>query len=312
MHDLLACQRGVISRRQVLDLEGKDNDIRRLLRQRRWARVHEGVFVNHTGPLSWEQRAWAAVLYCAPAALAGRSAIHAHGLRGHDRPDRPVMVCVDETRFVQAPTGIQVSRVKHFDERCQLHLSPPRMRIEHALVTEAARRHRADSALAVLGDAVQQGRTTAGRLDDALGEHPRLRHRRLLTEILSDVSAGTYSALEHHYLVDVERPHGLPVASRQRRVRMGKTIAFRDVDYVDVDATVELDGRVGHEESLDRWADLDRDLATVVGGGVTLRVGWKQVLEPCRLASIVGGVLLARGWDAKTRPCGAACNTLLH
>lgn len=78
---LLEAQSGVIRRRQVLDLGGNDNDIERLLRRRQWARVHTGVYVDHTGPLSWLQRAWAAVLLHWPAALAGASALRAPAFR---------------------------------------------------------------------------------------------------------------------------------------------------------------------------------------------------------------------------------------
>jgi hypothetical protein len=141
----------------------------------------------------------------------------------------------------------------------------------------------------------------------ALEELPRLRHRRLLLEILRDVDAGAYSVLERRYLVKVERPHGLPTAERQRRVQQGKNVAFRDVDYVELGTSVELDGRIGHEESTDRWADLDRDLAAVAGGELTLRAGWGQVLEPCRLADVVGRILRERGPVPTLRGCGSGC-----
>jgi hypothetical protein len=108
-------------------------------------------------------------------------------------------------------------------------------------------------------------------------------------------------------LVRVERPHGLPTAKRQRRVRRGKSAAFRDVDYIDVATIVELDGRLGHEEAADRWADLDRDLSAMVAGELTLRVGWGQVLDPCRLACVVGGILIARGWIPTLRGCSDTC-----
>jgi hypothetical protein len=304
---LLARQEGVISRAQLVGLGGTDADIRRLVRRRQWARVHQGVYVEHTGPLSWKQRAWAAVLYAEPAALAGSSALDAHGLRGHHRPDRAIRICIDESRFVRAPTGLVIGRTKDFSVRCQLNLSPPRMRIEHALLTEAGRSPRPDKALAILADAVQQGRTTPARLDSILEQHSRLPHRALLREILDDVAAGAYSVLERRYLVDVERPHALPIGDRQRRVRLGRTAAYRDVDYVELATTIELDGRIGHEDSTDRWADLGRDLEASVAGDLTLRAGWKQVLEPCRMASIVGSVLTARGWAAEARPCGPTC-----
>jgi hypothetical protein len=41
--------------------------------------VHQGVYVNHTGPQSWSSRAWAAVLFYWPAALTDLSAVHLAG-----------------------------------------------------------------------------------------------------------------------------------------------------------------------------------------------------------------------------------------
>src|SRR4051812_34554360 len=54
---------------------------------------------------------------------------------------------------------------------------------------------------------------------------------------------------------------------------------------------------VGHETSWDRWADLERDIAGLISGSVTTRLGWGQVLQPCRAASAVGQLLVAVGWD---------------
>jgi hypothetical protein len=182
--------------------------------------------------------------------------------------------------------------------------------VEHALLGEASHKSREDAALAVVADACQQGRTTVDRLVTALEDRPSLRHRRFLLTVLEDVRAGTYSVLEHRYLTRVERPHGLPVGSRQRRVRQGRTPAYRDVDYVDLATVIELDGRVGHSDTVDAWSDLDRDVAALVAGDLTVRVGWGPVLQPCRLAVAVGQILGQRGWTRAVRPCGPRCVVL--
>ncbi len=306
--ELLQAQEGVVARHQLLAVEVTDAEIERKLRRREWARVHPGVYVEHTGPLTWEQRAWAAVLFFAPAALSGTSALRAANLRGHGQSDgAPIRVCVDADRTVRSRPGIVVERLTAWESKTQRALSPPRLRLEHALVLAAAAKTREDAAVALLADAVQQGRTTPGRLVAALGSSPRLKHRRLLLEILRDVDAGAYSVLERRYLVRVERPHGLPTARRQGRVRQGKSAAYRDVDYVDAATVVELDGRICHKEAADRWADLDRDLVAVVAGELTLRAGWAQVLDPCRLACIVGRILVTRGWVSTLRGCSDGC-----
>lgn len=302
--ELLSRQRGVISRRQVLECDGSDNDIERLVNRREWVRVHPGVFIDHTGSLAWDQRAWAGVLLHWPAALAGRSALRVHHLRQPaPADDEPIEVAIDQCRHVGAIPGITVQRLIRFSEVAQMHLGPPRVRLEHAVLTFASRSSTEDAAVATVADACQAGRTTARRLVDTLSIMPRLPRRRLLRIVLDDVAAGAYSALERRYLTTVERPHGLPVATRQRRVSRGRSIAYRDVEYVGLRTVVELDGRLGHESAGDRWGDLARDSDSLVGGDITLRAGWKQVLDPCRLAAAVARLLLARGWTGTPRFC---------
>ena len=178
------------------------------------------------------------------------------------------------------------------------------------MLFSASKRRREDAAVALLADACQSRRTTAVRLTSALQEHPRLPRRALLTEVLTDLATGSLSALERRYLRDVERAHGLPTAARQRRVVAGRGPTYRDADYLGGRVVVELDGRVGHESAADRWADLDRDLESSVRGSTTVRVGWRQVLEPCRTAAVVAGILVARGWSGGIRPCRRGCTAL--
>jgi hypothetical protein len=307
--ELLALQSGVISRRQLLAAGGHDHDIARLLRRRIWARIHDGVYVDHTGEPTWKQRAWAAALYFWPAALDGASALTAYGVRATwARPaGSGIEVAIDRARSVAEPPGISVTRRADFDNQARLNLCPPRVRVEHALLTVASRASTEEGAVGALADACQCGHTTPARLVDALHQRRKLPHRRLLLSILADVASGAYSVLERRYLLRVERPHGLPTGSRQRRVQVGRRVHYRDVEYLGLDTTVELDGRIGHEATADRWADLDRDLDAAVRGDLTLRIGWKQVLDPCRLAASVGQILIARGWAGRPRPCRPGC-----
>lgn len=57
--------------------------IARMVRRRELAVVHPGVYVDHTGTLTWKQRAWAAVLLTWPAALSHDSAVRAGEGPGH-------------------------------------------------------------------------------------------------------------------------------------------------------------------------------------------------------------------------------------
>ncbi len=308
-------QSGVVSRQQVLAAGGDDDLIGRSIRRREWARVHEGVYVDHTGPTTRAQREWAAVLLHAPAALAGVAALRAHRVEVGGRPDRRdvVELAVDRSRRVDDPPGVRTMQLRRFAEHAQLGASPPRLRLEPAALLLASRAATEDAAVAVLADTVRSGRTTSTRLGGELDRFPRLPRRALLGAVLLDVGAGAESPLERRYLRDVERAHRLPVGERQvteaTRVVDGEVIRVvrRDVRYRAQATLVELDGVLGHAAALDRWSDLDRDLVAALHGSVTLRAGWQQVLAACRLAVIVGQVLGLRGWSGSPATCGPDC-----
>jgi hypothetical protein len=305
--DLMREQSGVVARRQVLAAGIGDSFIDKRLRRKDWARVHNGVYVNHTGPLTWMQRAWAALLFYWPAALSHESALKISGVRTDPKDDALIHVAVAQERRVHKQDGIRLHRVSRLPTYVQPNRSPARIRLEHSLLDVASAATGNDRAIALLGDACQQRLTTPARLVEALRVRPRLPRRQFLLEVLDDVANGVYSVLEHRYLTHVERPHGLPTARRQRRVRQGRTVAYRDVEYLALRTVVELDGRLGHEETLDRWNDLDRDIDSAVEGDLTLRVGWRHAEDPCRTATAVGRALQARGWAGRPRPCSPTC-----
>ena len=228
--DLLLAQDGVISRRQVLEAGELPRDIKRRLERREWARIHPGVYVNHNGPPTWNQLAWAAVLFYWPAALEGPSALHAYKVRGHEpREGAPIHVCVDRTRTVRRRVGITVYQVARADSQCKMGISPPRQSLEHALLSVASRKKRLDACIATVADAVQSGHTKADRLRLALQDRPKLRNRALLRGVLNDIDEGVRSVLEHRYLKYVERAHGLPRGVRQRRLVLGGKPTYPDV-----------------------------------------------------------------------------------
>ncbi|CUR60772.1 conserved hypothetical protein [metagenome] len=306
---LLERQAGVVSRQQLLDLGASRADVRRLLARRELSTVHPGVYVDHTGRPTRAQREWAAVLACAPAALHRESALDAHGMtcdRDTPRDRATVHVLVSRERRLVPPAGVTIERVADMSRWVQHNRRPARARFEYALLKAASLRREAD-AVALLSDAVQQGLTTASRLLEVLGALSRLPGRAGLGEILEDVAAGTRSVLERRYLRDVERAHGLPEGTRQERQDSASGVVVRDVRYEPERTLVELDGAFGHRDAVDRWSDLQRDLEAAVDDHITLRPGWAQVLEPCRLAVVVASVLQHRGWTGRSRHCGPTC-----
>jgi hypothetical protein len=302
--DLLALQSGVVSRRQLAEVGIAPHDLQRLVRRRDLVRVHDGVFVNHTGELTWLQRAWAGVQLAWPAALSHDSALRAADGPGRaGRDDSVIHLAVDRDRRLLVPAGFRLHRMAGIHDRVMWNTSPPRVRVEEALLDVAAVKADDFDAIAVLADAVQARRTVPGRLRDRLDARPRMPRRDFLRGVLVDLELGTCSVLEHGYLTLVEQPHGLPTAERQVRDSTHGPL-YRDVVYSVADVPIELDGRMWHDSASRRDADLDRDLDAAVDGLLTVRLGWGQVFgRPCSTALRVGRLLNARGWLGRTTPC---------
>ncbi|MCP3423203.1 hypothetical protein [Nocardioides pinisoli] len=307
---VLAQQSGVICRRQLTAAGARGHDVKRLLRRRDLVRLYDGVFVNHTGRPTWVQRAWGGVLLAWPAALARDSALRAGDGPGRaGRDDSVIHLAVDRHRTLQVPRGYRLHRISDFEAKVQWNASPPRVRIEEALVDVAAAASGRFDAIATLSDAVRARRTTPERIRDALDARARIAHRAFLHGVLTDLGQGTCSVLEHGYLTLVERPHGLPVAERQLLDSVNGPL-YRDVVY-GVGQIVELDGRMWHDSPHQRDADLDRDLDAAVERLGTVRLGWGQVFaRPCATAFRVGRLLNARGWPGTTRTCPACPQSL--
>jgi len=302
---ILLDQDGVIARRQALEAGLTPPAIARLLRRREWTSVHPGVYVEHSGPLTWQQRAWAAVLFSWPAALSHDSALRAGDGAARSWDDSILHVAVERSRRLVEPTGVKLHRVSRFDGRVLWNLGPPRMRYEEAVLDVAGGARSDLAAIARLADACGSRRTTAERLLEALKRRPRFPRRRWLHDVLTDVAQGTCSVLEHGYLTRVERPHGLPRGTRQASHRHAGASVYRDVEYKRQGQIVELDGRLFHTSARDRDEDMDRDLeAAASDGRETLRLSYGQVFDrPCLTASRLGRVLSRRGWHGSAHPC---------
>lgn len=285
--DVLSMQDGVIARRQAIKCGYTPNDIRRLVRRRDWTVVFAGVYVNHTGPLTWRQRAWAAVLDLYPAALGYTSVLPNAGATIH-------VVVADDRKFTKRP-GVVVHRRSNLEEAVAWNLQPPRLRVEEAVLDVASAAASEIDTIAVLADAVNARVTTAQRLLACLAKRGRYRRRAFVRDVLTDIAAGTCSVLEHRYLTDVERPHGLPAAIRQAPTTSGRK-GYRDLDYPDAGVVVELDGWRFHNSARDRDADMERDLdAAVSANRLTLRLGTGQVIgRPCSTAAKVVRALSER------------------
>ncbi|QGQ20765.1 hypothetical protein GC089_18170 [Cellulomonas sp. JZ18] len=166
------------------------------------------------------------------------------------------------------------------------------------LVHEAADE---DAAVAVTCEAVRAGVRPAVVLA-AAAERAVLRHRALVRALLGDPTLGVESPLEHRYVRDVERRHGLPRSAGQVRTRVEDRWIRSDRVYPGV--RVELDGALAHPFAAtdsDVWRD---NAVRVQEGDVTLRYRWHHVVTtPCAVARQVASALAVRGTAVDLRAC---------
>jgi hypothetical protein len=297
-HLLIRVQDGVVSRRQLRELGACDHDIARMVRRRDLVAAHPGVYVAHTGELTWVERAWVAVLGCWPAALSHQSALP------NSPSDGLIHVAIHHRRSVRAPARVVVHRMADFDERTNWMLSPPRVRLEHTAVDVALTKASVVDKFRVLADACQTRETTAGAILDALTSRRRVADRSLLVELLEDLATGACSVLEREYL-RLERAHGLPDARRQLADRLAGRTVHRDVAYADFGVTVELDGMAFHDNARARDDDAERDLDTLVAAdSITVRLTYRQVFDRgCETIAKIAALLRRRGWPGPFAPC---------
>jgi hypothetical protein len=300
LRQLFDIQAGVVSRRQLLELGAGDQDVRRWVRQRRLVRVHTGVYVNHTGPLTWVNRAWAAVLFHEPAALCDRSALDLAG---------PVIhVAIEHPRTGTGLPGVRLHRLTGLDRKVLWNRTPPRLRVEEAALDVASQEERPVDAVAVLADLCRRRRTTPQKLLVTLEGRRRLRHGKELRDALAGIGEGVQSALEHAYLTRVERRHGLPQGRRQVRHTTASGVVYRDILHDDLGIIVELDGHLWHSDAGVRWRDMTRDLEAAVAGRLTVRLGWRHAYdEACQTAARMADLFTTRGWGGRPRRCSRYC-----
>jgi len=304
--ELAESQRGVLTISQLLDGGLTKEAARWRLRQGSWQRLHTGVIAVFSGQPDRDAILWAAALRAGPGAmLSFQTAAELATLT--DRQSDLVHVTVPWERRVERIPGVVLHRSGRAAQMLHPARTPPRTRVEETVLDLAGVAETVDDAYGWVARAVGRRLTTEARLRDAMELRGRLRWRPELDQALAADARGAHSVLEYRYLRDVERPHHLPHATRQARVRDdGRGIEYRDVLYDAYLVAVELDGRAAHPEDR-RWPDIHRDNAAAATGVITLRYGWLEVTQhPCRIAAQVAKVLERRGYKA-FRGCQPTC-----
>jgi hypothetical protein len=299
---VIRSQARIVSRVQLLAAGWPSDRVRQQTRNRRWQTVHPGVYSTHTGPIGYDERLVAALLYAGPeSAWSHYTAAEQLGLLKPD-PTLPVHVVVPHHRQVHRRPGLVIHRDAQWADRLA-RTAPPRRAPAEAVLDIVGISRTLDQAAAVIAEACQSGRVHPLDIAAALTTRGRLRHGRSLRPILTDVAAGSHSLLELRYLRDVERRHGLPTGIRQRAVDR----EFTDVHYDGFTLNVELDGRL-HLIPNQRWRDLDRDNRATLRSETTLRYGWFDITgRPCAAAVQVLDILRRTNPALAAHPCAPDC-----
>lgn len=298
---LLRVQCGVLTWAQLVGAGASEGDIARMRRRREIRRVHPGVYVDHTGPLTYEQREWVAVLAAWPAALCGESAIPG-------RRPQTIAVAVERGRTVSVPDGAALRRTSGLARRVRRGTQPPRIRLEDAVIDLMVQHLAVDDVAAAFGELA---RTCFGRPDlprailGSLAERPRVARRQMIEDLLVDLRDGACSVLERGYLLHVERAHGLSAGSRQVVSRATGRRTDIDVRYDEFGLIVELHGRAFHDSPSAYDADAERALAErAVAGSESLRITYGLVFRTgCRTAAWIATILHRLGWEGTLRRC---------
>lgn len=278
--------------------------LQRLVTTGRWQRLHDGVYVTHTGPPPWRTTARAALAAVGEeAALSHAAAAFIHDFGGP--PPKVIDVTVPHHRRVVGKAGVRVHRASHRSIELRARL-PVVSRADAALdlVQQATG---PDGVVGVVASAVRAG-TWPTSIAEALARRPNTRNRTFVAEMVRLVDAGIESALELRYHRDVERRHGLPVSRLQRRDVVDGWWIRADCIYEGIGVRCELDGAFAHpggRTDRDTW----RDNAVVIAhGDITLRYRWYHVaVTPCETAVQVVAAARSRGWRGRPRPCGPLC-----
>ena len=311
---LLAFQHEVIARWQAPAVGLSPAVIDGQLRRGRWQPLYVGVYAAYTGAPPRESLLWAGVL------RAGRDAVLSHHTAAEldgltDHPGESLHVTVDRKRRVEISGGrrhelapaIVLHRTSRFDAIGHPARTPPRTRIEETVLDLVALSISFDDAFSWLSRGCGRRLVTPQQLHQALDARGRVRWRDEILAALAVIADGVHSNLEYRYVRDVERPHGLPEATRQARMPQGSRWHYLDNLYQPFGVAVELDGRAYHLVE-DRWRDIRKDNVSATSGIMTLRFSWGDVTRrPCAVAADVAGALRQRGWPGPPARCGRAC-----
>lgn len=296
--DLPGEQGGVVARRQAAIAGVSALTMRNKVISGRWQRLQRGVYTTYSGQPQRITLLWSALLRAGPgAALSHLTAAEQHGLV--DEPGEVIHVTVPAGRHPgqRKIPGVVLHRSDSIFTTRHPTMSPPCTRVEDTVLDLIQSAKSFGEAYRWICRAVGRGLTTAERLRAALDARKKFRWRRDIELALGDAGDGAVTYLERRYVRGVERPHGLPSATRQYRITHRGGSACVDNIYEGCQVCVELDGTAARP-AYEQWRDKRRDNEKLAMAGiVTLRFGFADLRDQasaCQTAAQVAAVLTAR------------------
>jgi hypothetical protein len=306
--ELLAVQGNAIARRQSASSGVDPRAMRSRVRNGRWQRLQRGVYAAFSGEPSRETVLWAALLRAGPGAvLSHQTAAERHGLIDEASPVISITVPASRHPGQAKIPGVIIHRSDAILRTKHPAMLPPCTRVEDTVLDLIEVAATFDDAYMWICRAIGRRRTTAQRIGLAMAVRKKMRWRREIAAALNDAGDGALSVLEYRYVHRVERPHGLPVACRQARIRDETGNRYLDNLYKEYSVCAEIDGTAAHPAD-EQWRDKRRDNANTVGGILTLRFGLLDLGDRrCETARAVAMLLRRRGWKGSPRACGPRC-----
>jgi hypothetical protein len=302
--DLLKTQADVIARRQSASDTISADAMRGRVRGGRWLRLQRGVYATFTGEPTREAELWAPLLRAGPGAtLSHHTAAERHGLL--DRPSTLIAITVPTGRHPgqRKIPGVVIHRSGSIDRKRHPVMQPPCVRVEDTVLDLIEISADFAEAYDWICRAIGRRRTTAERIAQAMAARKKMRWRYELEIALGDAGAGVLSVLERRYVRGVERPHGLPEAQRQFRIRQRTGSRYLDNLYADLGICVEVDGAAAHPPDEQR-RDKQRDNWNLIHKGIaTIRLGLLDL--HCETARELATCFNANGWEGQPHPCAA-------
>jgi len=265
---LLAHQRGVISRGQVLSVGITEDGLRhRIRRGGPWQRLLPGVYLTVTGQPTQEQRLIAATLYAGPdSIITGPAALRNYAVRGPDSDILDMLIPAGRERTTRDFVAIHRTRRMPSEWTCD---GPLRFAPVARAVADAVRDlDQLADARAIVGSAVQKNRCTVKQLASELAAGP-IRRSALLRMVLAEVADGVRSAAEGDFRTLVKRSD-LPWPMFNARLFVdGALLAIVDAWWPEASVAVEIDSREWHLLPAD-WENTMRRHDRLIAAGISV------------------------------------------